>query len=91
MRVDTNDGSQYTGTLQGTDERTGNIRLSSVFFRAADGAMEVMGEATVRGSAIKWVVLPDIIRHAPQLAYVQLADQKHTKAREKKKDKRPRE
>ena len=44
-----------------------NLHLSLVHYTSPDGHFEAIETAIIRGSQVKWIVLPSIVKEAPQL------------------------
>lgn len=70
VTIELANGDEYTGTLEGVDARTLNVRLAVVLVRRKDGAYDAMGRVVVPGAQVKLVVLPSLMRNAPFFADV---------------------
>ena len=48
-------------------EDTMNCLLETVKITTKDGQLHAVDQAYIRGAQVRWVVVPDVLRHAPFL------------------------
>lgn len=70
VRVELVSGESIKGKLVGVCKETGNVTLEEVLHRGKDLALTVAGRVVVRGSEVRLIVLPDIVKAAPILKNV---------------------
>ena len=79
--VELTNGEKYRGHLVNM-----NCQLTSVTMRARDGKLSKLENVFIRGSRIRYVVLPDILKQSPLFQKVQkLKEAKESVEREKNK------
>ena len=69
VTVELKGGEIYRGTLE-SSSRDMNVTLSGVTHTARDGRVSKMEQVFLRGSQIRLVVVPDILKRAPVFATV---------------------
>eukprot|EP01028_Stygiella_incarcerata_P002451 TRINITY_DN1459_c0_g2_i1.p1 TRINITY_DN1459_c0_g2~~TRINITY_DN1459_c0_g2_i1.p1 ORF type:complete len:119 (-),score=28.36 TRINITY_DN1459_c0_g2_i1:142-498(-) len=57
-------GEMYRGLLADVED-TMNMQLSDVTVTARDGRARALGHCFIRGSKIRFIVVPDILKQAP--------------------------
>ncbi|KNC49095.1 small nuclear ribonucleoprotein Sm D3 [Thecamonas trahens ATCC 50062] len=66
VTLETKAGDVYRGLLDEADDSM-NVFLKEVVKRAKDGSKSSLGSAFIRGSQVRYVILPSILTHAPML------------------------
>ena len=64
ITVELKSGEQYRGTLTDAED-TMNISLSSCTHTARDGRVSKLEQVYIRGSHVRLIVLPDLLKNAP--------------------------
>ena len=83
--VELTNGEKYRGHLVRSEDNM-NCQLTSVTMRARDGKLSKLENVFIRGSRIRYVVLPDILKQSPLFQKVQkLKEAKENVEREKNK------
>lgn len=83
--VELTNGEKYRGHLVRSEDNM-NCQLTSVTMRARDGKLSKLENVFIRGSRIRYVVLPDILKQSPLFQKVQkLKEAKESVEREKNK------
>lgn len=83
--VELTNGEKYRGHLVKSEDNM-NCQLTSVTMRARDGKLSKLENVFIRGSRIRYVVLPDILKQSPLFQKVQkLKEAKESVEREKNK------
>uniref|UniRef100_A0A7S1C9Q8 Small nuclear ribonucleoprotein Sm D3 n=1 Tax=Bicosoecida sp. CB-2014 TaxID=1486930 RepID=A0A7S1C9Q8_9STRA len=78
VTVELRNGEIYRGQLDAAEDNM-NVQLSGVTFRARDGRISKLEHVYLRGSQIRFVVLPDMLKEAPIFKKVQSAKTKNEK------------
>jgi small nuclear ribonucleoprotein D3 len=81
VTVEMKNGETYYGELKESSEGM-NLKMNDVLVKYADGRTEKMDHVFLRGSSVRFVVLPDLLKKAPMFAKVQ--SMKKQKEEEKK-------
>ena len=85
VTIELTNGEKYRGHLVKSEDNM-NCYLSSVTMRARDGKLSKLETVFIRGSRIRYVVLPDILKQSPMFQKVQmLKEEKERIQREKNK------
>lgn len=66
VTVEIKTGQIYRGTLE-TVEDNMNIQLKQVVMTGRDGQVTPMENVMLRGSSIRYFIIPDNLKHAPML------------------------
>ena len=83
--VELTNGEKYRGHLVRAEDNM-NCQLSNVTMRAHDGKLSKLENVYIRGSRVRYVVLPDILKQSPMFQKVQqLKEAKESVEREKNK------
>lgn len=83
--VELTNGEKYRGHLVESEDNM-NCHLTNVTMRARDGKLSKLETVFIRGSRIRYVVLPDILKQSPMFQKVQqLKEAKEKIEREKNK------
>ncbi|KAJ8610806.1 hypothetical protein CTAYLR_004779 [Chrysophaeum taylorii] len=69
VTVELRNGEIYRGHLEETEE-TMNCLITDVVMTARNGRVSKMENVYIRGSQIKFMVLPDLLKHSPILEKV---------------------
>lgn len=69
VTVELRNGEIYRGQLRDTEE-TMNCLITDVVMTARDGRVTKMENVYIRGSQIKFMILPDLLKHSPVLEKV---------------------
>jgi small nuclear ribonucleoprotein D3 len=64
VTVELVNGEQYRGTLSDAQDNM-NVQLRQVVMRARDGSESKLDLVFIRGSKIRFLILPDMLKHAP--------------------------
>jgi small nuclear ribonucleoprotein D3 len=64
VTVEMKSGEVYRGKLVGAEDSM-NIKLANIMFTARNGQTTELEHAFIRGSKLRLVVLPDILKNAP--------------------------
>jgi len=64
VTIELRNGEIYRGHLSESEE-TMNCLLIDVVMTARDGRISKMENVYIRGSQIKFMILPDLLRHSP--------------------------
>ncbi|TMW69384.1 hypothetical protein Poli38472_001540 [Pythium oligandrum] len=84
VTVELKNGEIYRGLLNESEDSM-NCQLSDVVLTQRDGQKAKLEQVYVRGSQIKLIILPEILKHSPLFSKVQAlkkpADDKKKKAR----------
>ncbi|KAJ1454714.1 hypothetical protein M885DRAFT_521299 [Pelagophyceae sp. CCMP2097] len=64
VTIELRNGEIYRGQLDGTEESM-NCLITDVVMTAKDGRVTKMENVYVRGSQIKFMILPDLLKHSP--------------------------
>jgi|TARA_B110000208_G_C11494504_1_gene330864 small nuclear ribonucleoprotein D3 len=83
VTIELKNGVVYRGNLEGSDD-TMNCQLSSVTMMARDGSVTKLEHVYLRGSHVRFMVLPDLLKQAPVFKKVGAMHEKWKKAREEK-------
>jgi small nuclear ribonucleoprotein D3 len=83
VTIELKSGVVYRGNLEGSDE-TMNVQLSSVTMMARDGSVSKCEHVYLRGSQVRFVVLPDVLKQAPVFKKVGAQHAKWEEGRKKK-------
>ncbi len=78
VTIEMKNGQIYRGKLQETEE-TMNCALKDVTSTARDGKVSKLEQVYVRGSYVKYVVLPDVLKNAPIFKGVQKVCERNNK------------
>lgn len=78
VTVELRNGELYRGQLKESEENM-NCQLSNVLFTARDGRVRKMEHVYLRGSQIRFLVLPDLLKNAPLFKKVQTMKEKAAK------------
>lgn len=70
ISVELRNGEVYRGTLKEAED-TMNCFLSNVTMTARDGRVTKVEQVYIRGSQIKFMILPDLLKKSPAFAKVQ--------------------
>ncbi len=70
VTIEMKNGQIYRGRLTDTEE-TMNCALNDVTSTARDGKVSKLEQVYVRGSYVKYIVLPDVLKNAPIFKGVQ--------------------
>ncbi|KAG6611148.1 Small nuclear ribonucleoprotein Sm D3 [Phytophthora cinnamomi] len=84
VTVELKNGEVYRGHLAESEDSM-NCQLSDVVLTARDGQKSKLELVYVRGSQIKLVILPDILKNSPLLGKVQALSQKNEAQKKKHK------
>ena len=85
MIVELTNGEKYRGHLVRAEDNM-NCQLTNVTMRARDGKLSKLENVYIRGSRVRYVVLPDILKQSPMFQKVQqLKEAKESAEREKNK------
>eukprot|EP01087_Luapelamoeba_hula_P003011 TRINITY_DN12842_c0_g1_i1.p1 TRINITY_DN12842_c0_g1~~TRINITY_DN12842_c0_g1_i1.p1 ORF type:complete len:144 (-),score=30.32 TRINITY_DN12842_c0_g1_i1:269-700(-) len=57
-------GEIYRGTLADTEDNM-NCQMTSITYTARDGRVSVLEQVYIRGSKIRFLILPDMLKKAP--------------------------
>ena len=68
--VELTNGEKYRGHLVRAEDNM-NCQLSNVTMRARDGKLSKLENVYIRGSRVRYVVLPDILKQSPMFQKVQ--------------------
>lgn len=83
--VELTNGEKYRGHLVRAENNM-NCQLTSVTMRARDGKLSKLENVFIRGSRVRYIVLPDLLKQSPMFQKVQqLKQQKESIEREKNK------
>ena len=83
--VELTNGEKYRGHLVRAEDNM-NCQLTNVTMRARDGKLSKLENVYIRGSRVRYVVLPDILKQSPMFQKVQqLKEAKESAEREKNK------
>lgn len=83
--VELTNGEKYRGHLVRAEDNM-NCQLTNVTMRARDGKLSKLENVYIRGSRVRYVVLPDILKQSPMFQKVQqLKEAKESVEREKNK------
>lgn len=66
VSVELNTGQLYRGKLSEIEDNM-NLQMKEVIMTAKNGQTTAMEYVFIRGSTVKFIVLPDNLRHAPVL------------------------
>lgn len=81
VTVETRAGDTYRGTLASAEDNM-NLQLKRVTRTRRDGRIVALEHVFIRGSTVRFLVLPDILSHAPMFQRVQaLKEGKEAEAR----------
>ncbi|CEL95517.1 unnamed protein product [Vitrella brassicaformis CCMP3155] len=69
VTVETKSGELFRGILQNAEDNM-NIMLESITVTAKDGKTSQLEQLYIRGSQIRFLILPDMLRHAPMFKFV---------------------
>eukprot|EP01066_Platyproteum_vivax_P006345 Platyproteum_vivax@DN2141_c0_g1_i1.p1 len=69
VTVETKSGDMFRGVLL-TSEDNMNILLEGVTQQAKDGKVSTLQQVYIRGSQIRFIVFPDMLRHAPMFKLI---------------------
>lgn len=64
VTLELNNGDMYRGKLVENEDNM-NCQLRDVIYTQTNGKMTRMDDVFIRGSNIKFVVVPDMLKHAP--------------------------
>eukprot|EP00161_Ancyromonas_sigmoides_P003251 TRINITY_DN1301_c1_g1_i1.p1 TRINITY_DN1301_c1_g1~~TRINITY_DN1301_c1_g1_i1.p1 ORF type:complete len:119 (-),score=47.25 TRINITY_DN1301_c1_g1_i1:29-385(-) len=64
VTVEINTGEIYRGVLEGAEDNM-NVMLTGVLLTGRDGKVTPLEQVYLRGSKIRYFILPDMLRHAP--------------------------
>ncbi|KAG1693374.1 hypothetical protein DVH05_023460 [Phytophthora capsici] len=84
VTIELKNGEVYRGHLTESEESM-NCQLSDVVLTQRDGQKSKLELVYVRGSQIKLVILPDILKNSPLLGKVQALSKKNEDSKKKKK------
>ena len=70
VTVELKNGEVYRGVLNDSED-TMNCQMSNVTLKARDGRVSKLEAVFLRGSQVKFFVLPDILKNAPMFKKVQ--------------------
>ena len=85
--IELTNGEKYRGHLVRAEDNM-NCQLASVTMRARDGKLSKLESVFIRGSRVRYVVLPDLLKQSPMFQKVQqLKAEKESIEREKNKQK----
>ena len=83
--IELTNGEKYRGHLVRAEDNM-NCQLTSVTMRARDGKLSKLESVFIRGSRVRYVVLPDLLKQSPMFQKVQqLKQEKESIEREKNK------
>lgn len=57
-------GEVYRGTLGDTEDNM-NCQMTNITYTARDGRMAALEQVYIRGSKIRFIILPDMLKNAP--------------------------
>ena len=66
VSIELKTGELYRGQLMHVED-TMNCLLENVKITSKDGQLHAMDQAYIRGTQVRWVVVPDALKHAPFL------------------------
>eukprot|EP01117_Protostelium_nocturnum_P004011 TRINITY_DN15285_c0_g1_i1.p1 TRINITY_DN15285_c0_g1~~TRINITY_DN15285_c0_g1_i1.p1 ORF type:complete len:133 (+),score=27.67 TRINITY_DN15285_c0_g1_i1:114-512(+) len=75
ITIEMKTGEVYRGTLIDSEDNM-NCQISNVQYTSRDGRMTELEHAFIRGSKIRFVIIPDMLKNAPMFKRV---DPKNTK------------
>ena len=85
MIVELTNGEKYRGHLVRSEDNM-NCQLTSVTMRARDGKLSKLENVFIRGSRVRYIVLPDLLKQSPMFQKIQkLKEAKESVEREKNK------
>jgi len=87
VTVELRNGEIYRGTLNEAED-TMNCFMSNVTMTARDGRVSKLEQVYIRGSQVKLMILPEVLKHSPAFNKVQTMKKKHDE-KEAEKSKRP--
>lgn len=64
VTVETADGKSYRGKLYEAEDNM-NVQLENITVTARDGRVSHMDRAYIRGSYVRFFIVPDMLRNAP--------------------------
>ena len=79
VTVELKNGEVYRGLLQ-TSEESMNCQMSGVTMTARDGRVSKLEQVYLRGSMIRFIILPESLKNAPMFKRLQTQLQKSTEA-----------
>ena len=82
VTVELIDQTLYRGTLDQADDNM-NLHLSNVTATRRDGSQRALQNVFLRGSRVRFVVLPDILKHAPFFKRIETKRTKRADAKER--------
>ena len=83
--VELTNGEKYRGHLVRSEDNM-NCQLTSVTMRARDGKLSKLENVFIRGSRVRYIVLPDLLKQSPMFQKIQkLKEAKESVEREKNK------
>uniref|UniRef100_A0A7S2S181 Small nuclear ribonucleoprotein Sm D3 n=1 Tax=Rhizochromulina marina TaxID=1034831 RepID=A0A7S2S181_9STRA len=85
ISVELRNGEIYRGTLKEAED-TMNCFLENVTMTARDGRVSKLEQVYIRGSQVKLIILPEVLKHSPAFNKVQTMKKKND---EKEAAKRP--
>ncbi|DAZ93537.1 TPA: hypothetical protein N0F65_000153 [Lagenidium giganteum] len=88
VTVELKNGEIYRGNLEESEDSM-NCQLSSVILTARDGQKQKLEHVYVRGSQIKLIILPDILKNSPLFGKVQAMKKPATDKKKTRKSARP--
>lgn len=77
VTVELKNGEIYRGMLNDSED-TMNCQMSNVTLKARDGRVSKLEAVYLRGSQIKFFILPDILKNAPMFKKVQALQKTQT-------------
>jgi small nuclear ribonucleoprotein D3 len=66
VSIETKTGHVYRGTLESIEDNM-NVQLKQVIVTGRDGQLTPMENIMLRGSSIRFFIVPDNLKHAPML------------------------
>ena len=76
VTIEVKTGQLYRGALE-TVEDNMNVQLKQVIMTARDGQMTPMENVMLRGSSIRYFIIPDNLKHAPMLQPKEILKSSH--------------
>ncbi|KAA8493116.1 Small nuclear ribonucleoprotein SmD3b [Porphyridium purpureum] len=64
VTVETRSGEVYRGTVLAAEDNM-NVQLRKVHMTRRDGKVVPLDQVFIRGSKVRFIILPDILAHAP--------------------------
>jgi small nuclear ribonucleoprotein D3 len=75
VSIELKTGELYRGQLMHMED-TMNCLLDNVKVTSRDGQLHAMDQAYIRGAQIRWVAVPDALKHATACSRLQSRDQR---------------